>query len=114
MGFRFRRSISILPGLRLNISKRGLSTSIGGRGHTVNISRRGVRTTVGIPGTAVSYSTLAPAHHEHHAEPTVEHAPEALTPDAPALSVRKPGRATGMLILALGVLALAWFLAGTP
>ena len=31
--FRFRRSIRVLPFLRLNVSKSGLSTSIGGRGH---------------------------------------------------------------------------------
>ena len=29
MGFRFRRSIKILPGIRLNFGKRGVSTSIG-------------------------------------------------------------------------------------
>jgi hypothetical protein len=27
MGFRFRRSIKILPGIRLNFGKRGVSTS---------------------------------------------------------------------------------------
>jgi Protein of unknown function (DUF4236) len=30
--FRFRRSISIAPGVRLNIGKRGVSTSLGGHG----------------------------------------------------------------------------------
>ena len=57
MGFRFRRSVKLLPGVRLNFSTRGISTSIGGRGATVNISRRGVRSTAGIPGTGLSYST---------------------------------------------------------
>ena len=61
MGFRFRRSIGIIPGLKLNISKSGISTSIGGRGATINFSRRGTRTTVGIPGTGLSYSTLSSA-----------------------------------------------------
>jgi len=56
MGFRFRRSISILPGLRLNLSKNGLSTSIGPRGATLNFGPRGPRYTVGIPGTGLSYS----------------------------------------------------------
>lgn len=57
MGFRFRRSIKILPGVRWNISKKGSSFSFGGRGLTYNVSKRGTRTTVGIPGTGISYST---------------------------------------------------------
>jgi hypothetical protein len=56
MGFRFRKSIKLFPGLRLNISKSGISTSIGVPGATVNISKRGTRGTVGIPGTGISYS----------------------------------------------------------
>ena len=57
MGFRFRRSVKLLPGVRLNVSTRGVSTSIGGPGATLNIGRRGTRATVGIPGTGLSYST---------------------------------------------------------
>ena len=57
MGFRFRKQIKLLPGVRLNISKSGISTSIGTRGATVNFSKRGTRTTFGIPGTGISYST---------------------------------------------------------
>lgn len=56
MGFRFRKSIKLLPGVRLNLSKSGVSTSIGRRGATVNLSERGVRGTVGLPGTGLSYS----------------------------------------------------------
>lgn len=56
MGFRFRRSLKIAPGIRLNLGKRGTSLSIGGRGATVNVGKKGVRTTVGIPGTGISYS----------------------------------------------------------
>ena len=56
MGFRFRKSIKLLPGIRLNLSKSGVSASIGKPGATVNISERGTRGTVGIPGTGMSYS----------------------------------------------------------
>jgi len=56
MGFRFRRTIRILPGVRLNISKGGISTSIGRPGATINIGRTGTRATVGLPGTGLSYS----------------------------------------------------------
>ena len=55
MGFRFHRVFSILPGLRINLSKSGVSTSVGPRGADVNIGRHGVTTNAGIPGTGISY-----------------------------------------------------------
>ena len=55
MGFRFYRSFKVLPGVRLNVSKSGISTSLGGRGATFNFGRRGRRYTVGLPGTGLSY-----------------------------------------------------------
>ena len=43
MGFRFRESFRILPGVRMNLSRSGRSWSFGGRGATMNVSNRGVR-----------------------------------------------------------------------
>jgi hypothetical protein len=57
MGFRFRRSLRLAPGLRLNLSKTGLSATLGRPGASVNVGRRGVRGTVGLPGTGLSYET---------------------------------------------------------
>ena len=56
MGFRFRKSIKLLPGLRLNLSKTRVSASLGVKGATVNLGERGARGTVGLPGTGISYS----------------------------------------------------------
>ena len=58
MGFlNFRRRIKILPGVTLNLSKSGMSTSIGPRGAKVTLGGpRGPRATVGIPGTGLSYT----------------------------------------------------------
>ncbi|MCX7174138.1 MAG: DUF4236 domain-containing protein [Proteobacteria bacterium] len=56
MGFRFRKRIRILPGFWFNLSKSGISTSVGGKGLTVNLKDGKTRTTVGIPGTGISYS----------------------------------------------------------
>ena len=56
MGFRIRKVIELLPGIKLNISKSGLSGSIGTRGATVNVSKNGVKGTVGVPGSGFSYS----------------------------------------------------------
>ena len=57
MGFRFRRSVRICKGVRLNLSKSGLSTSVGVKGFTVNASGRGLRATASLPGTGLSYSS---------------------------------------------------------
>lgn len=62
MGFRFRKSIKVLPGIRLNFSKSGISTSFGGPGASINVSKRGTRRTVGLPGSGVSYSAFTPAN----------------------------------------------------
>ncbi len=59
MGLRFQRRIKILPGVTLNVSKSGVSTSIGTRGAHVTLGKNGVRTTVGIPGTGISYTTVS-------------------------------------------------------
>lgn len=55
MGWRFRKSFTIVPGLRLNLSKSGLSASIGGAPFTMNIGPHGLMGTASIPGTGVSY-----------------------------------------------------------
>ena len=56
MGFRFRRSFKVAPGFRLNLSKSGVSTSVGRRELWFTVGPRGTRTTVGIPGTGLSYT----------------------------------------------------------
>ncbi len=61
MGFRVRRSVRLMPGVRVNLSKSGTSISVGGRGFTTNYSKRGTRTTVGVPGSGLSYSTFSPS-----------------------------------------------------
>lgn len=58
MAIRFRKSIKLAPGVRLNISKSGVSTSVGGKGATANFSKRGTRVTAGIPGSGLSASKL--------------------------------------------------------
>jgi hypothetical protein len=50
MGFlRFRRTFKIVPGLHLNLSKSGVSTSVGRRGAWFTVGHRGTRSTVGLP-----------------------------------------------------------------
>lgn len=56
MGIRFRRSIKIAPGLKLNLNKKSVSLTAGKRGAHFTVNSKGKRTTsVGIPGTGLSY-----------------------------------------------------------
>ena len=58
MGFRFQKRIKIMPGVTINASKSGLSTSIGPRGARVTLGHGKTRTTVGAPGTGLSHTTI--------------------------------------------------------
>ncbi|MBA3562436.1 MAG: DUF4236 domain-containing protein [Gammaproteobacteria bacterium] len=54
MALRFRRSVRLAPGVRLNIGKRSGSLSLGPRGATLNIGPKGLFRNVGLPGTGLS------------------------------------------------------------
>ena len=56
MGLRFRKSINICKGVRLNVGTKGLSVSLGMKGlhHTIHTSGR-MTSTIGLPGTGLSY-----------------------------------------------------------
>lgn len=57
MGLNFRKSISILPGVKLNFSKGGASVSAGVPGFRKSINTKGqVTTTASIPGTGFYYT----------------------------------------------------------
>lgn len=60
MGLRFRRSITLCKGVRVNFGKTGTSLSFGTRGlrHTIHSSGRKT-SSVGIPGTGISYVTTS-------------------------------------------------------
>jgi Ca2+-dependent lipid-binding protein len=56
MGLRFRRSIKIAPGIKFNVTKRGVGLTAGVRGAHVSINSSGRKTkSIGIPGTGLSY-----------------------------------------------------------
>ncbi|HET6323018.1 MAG TPA: DUF4236 domain-containing protein [Hyphomicrobium sp.] len=57
-GFRFRKQIGVTRGVKVNVSKSRVSTSLGGKGATINVGADGRRmVTLGIPGTGMSYRT---------------------------------------------------------
>ncbi|MER6936755.1 DUF4236 domain-containing protein [Nocardioides sp. NPDC000441] len=57
MGFVARKSFKVMPGVRMTVSKSGLSASAGVRGARVLVNSKGhVRGTAGVPGTGVYYT----------------------------------------------------------
>lgn len=58
MGFRFQKRIKLLPGVTINLSKKGVSTSLGTTGARVTLGHGQKRTTVGLPGTGLSHTQV--------------------------------------------------------
>lgn len=57
MGLNFRKSITLLPGVKLNLNKKSAGLSFGVKGARYSINTSGQRrATVGIPGTGISYT----------------------------------------------------------
>ncbi len=57
MPIRFRKTYRILPGVKVNLGKSGMSFTVGPRGFHLTFGKKGVRQTVGIPGTGLSESS---------------------------------------------------------
>lgn len=58
MGFRFRKSFQIAPGVRFTLGKKSSSISVGGKGFRYTVNSKGRRTkTISVPGTGISYSS---------------------------------------------------------
>ena len=58
MPIRFRKTITLFPGVRLNLSKSGMSLSVGKRGaFTLNFSKHGVRQTTDLPGEGLYHTS---------------------------------------------------------
>lgn len=100
MGFRFRKSLKILPGVRVNLGNKGInSVSVGTRGAKVNVGKKGVRSTVGINGTGLSYSQYEPYQKKRRSRKYNEYYEE---------NYRKVGFLLGIGILFMPYL-FAWF-----
>ncbi len=109
MGWRFRRSIKIAPGVRWNIGKRGTSLSFGPRGLKVTAGSSGIRQTVGLPGTGLSYTrTLSTS--SRPSAPSAQSAPTTMNttsvaPDRFGIPRRSRKTVTGWLALISAVIA---------
>ena len=83
MAFRFRKSIKLAPGVKLNVGKKSVGVSVGGKYGGVSFnSRSGSRARVSAPGTGLSYTTSLNSKSSSKATPS--HAP------APVEKEKKP------------------------
>lgn len=82
MGWRYRKSFRLFPGVRINVSQRGISTTIGVRGASINFSNRGTYLNTGIPGTGISY--------RQRIDGPVKPAPSPFAPRLPELPQPSP------------------------
>ena len=57
MPVRFRRTFTLFPGVKVNVSKGGMSITVGRKGFHLNFSKRGVKQTVGLPGSGISQTS---------------------------------------------------------
>ena len=100
MGFRFRRSVKLFPGLRLNFGKRGISASFGVRGAHVTYGPTGTRTTVGLPGSGLSHTHLEKPHRE---APMLTAAETPSDPRSPQGSAQRGVLWVGLIVVAIVV-----------
>jgi hypothetical protein len=90
VGFRFQKRVSLFPGVRINFSPSGISTTIGVRGASVNLGSKGAYLNLGIPGSGLSYRTrLDQPPKEAEPIPTGWTVPQR--PEAPSVRVPLPG-----------------------
>jgi hypothetical protein len=55
VGWRFQRRRKLLPGVTLNVGKRGPGLSVGPRGAKASVGPRGLSATLTLLGTGLSY-----------------------------------------------------------
>ena len=55
MPIRFHRQFTLFPGVKVNVSKTGMSITLGGKGFHLNLSKRGVMQTTNLPGKGLSH-----------------------------------------------------------
>lgn len=105
MGLRFNKRIKIADGVNVNLGKKSVGLSVGGKGARYSINSSGRRTaTVGIPGTGISYSKSTGGRK------STKHSTVSASP-----TVKKPmkkGLVPLVLTVLLGWLGVHWFISG--
>jgi hypothetical protein len=96
MPVRFRRTFTLFPGVKVNVSKGGMSITVGRKGFHLNFSRRGVKQTVGLPGSGISQTSyLYKNDPDDETEKKEEKEGAESEEVAPARKKRRPKREAG-------------------
>ena len=104
MGFRFKKSFKVAPGIRLNVGKKSASVSVGGKGFRTSVSTTGRRTrTVSIPGTGISHVSTSCGKRSKVKHTTGSHQAQA----TPLLL-----KICGVIMWIIGILALLLAIVG--
>ena len=69
MSLRLFRRVPIIPGVRLNLTGRGMSISFGHKGLWYTLNRHGRRATLGWPGSGLGYTTYTSTARPRQAVP---------------------------------------------
>lgn len=112
MGLRFRKSVKIAPGVKLNLNKKSVGVTVGGKGAHYTVNSKGRKTaSVGIPGTGISYSHISGGKKsEKHTDSTsnntiINDSTENIQTEPP----KKNGCVTCLVYLLIACVALALF-----
>src|SRR2546422_4153670 len=97
MGWRFRKSFKLLPGIRLNVSRSGVSATIGASPFSLNVGPRGVYSNLNLPGSGITFrerigqfesNTTQPESGAAPSPDTTPLTPEAIPLPPPAQEIR--------------------------
>ena len=111
MGFRFRKSFKIAPGVRVNVGKKSIGISAGVKGARVSVNSSGRTTkTVSLPGTGLSYTKTGKigggaSSTDKHDQTAPEYTPTADLPPIEPQPPRPPRTSKGTLTV-LKILAI--------
>lgn len=89
MAWSYRRRIKIIPGVHLNLSKSGISASIGVKGASVTVGKKGTYLNTGIPGLGIYNRQKLPGSNKPAADfaPEPGNHPGTVPPHTPGLPV---------------------------
>lgn len=80
MGFKFRKSIKVAPGVKVNLSNKGVGVSAGVKGVRVSTGPSGSRITTSLPGTGISYEQrIGKTKGSKQRSVTTQHVPSPIT-----------------------------------
>lgn len=100
MTWRYRKRVKVAPGVYMNISKNGISTSVGVRGSSVTFGKNGTYLNTGIPGTGFYNRQRIGGS----STPRVQYA----TPSTPQIHSKGTYTFTGLLCAFCALLCLAF------